>query len=213
MWEALDRAYRGETLQAVPSFADYVAHLANLSKSDAEDFWRRKLDDAAPLIFPGKLSSNSTEFSTSRLDIAIPYGRTRPPFLPSTVLQSAWAMIVAEYTGSPDVTFGVTMSGRSAPLPGADQLVGPIVAIIPNRTVVVQGATISDYLQEVQHETVHAIECQHLGMQEIQRLSSCAENACKFQNIMNIHHAPSKRKVTDAVFEKPPSDSELFIEI
>lgn len=204
MWEAVERAYRGETLRSFPSFVNYVAYLAGIPKSDSETFWRRKLDDAAPLRFPVKSSGNGGETSTSSLDVIIPYERQGSSFVPSTILQSAWAMLLAEYTGCPDVTFGVTMSGRSAPLPGVDQLVGPIVAIVPNRTVVVEGVTIGDYLQEVQDETLHAMEHQHLGMQDIRRLSSAAENACMFQNIVNVYNAPGKRIESDAVFENLP---------
>ena len=204
MWSALEKAYKGQALQHVPSFANYVAYLANTPKADAENFWQRKMSDASPLAYPKEPSRNNAVTRTSSVAITIPYERRGSSFLASTVLQGAWAMLLAEYTGCPDVTFGVTMSGRSAAIPGVEQIIGPVIALVPNRTIVSQQTSINDYLREVQDEMVQALQHQHIGLQDIRRLSSSAESACRFQNIMNIYSASDVRTGNDAVFENLP---------
>ncbi|NEE40416.1 hypothetical protein G3M53_85395, partial [Streptomyces sp. SID7982] len=51
----------------------------------------------------------------------------------STVLQSAWGLLLGRLTGRTDVTFGVTVSGRPADLDGAHDMIGLFINTVPTR--------------------------------------------------------------------------------
>ena len=68
----------------------------------------------------------------------------------STVVQAAWAMLLARYAGTDDVVFGVTMSGRSATLPDIESRVGLFINTLPLRARVPLGATVIEWLRALQ---------------------------------------------------------------
>ena len=66
-----------------------------------------------------------------------------------TLVQAAWALLLARWTGRDDVVFGVTESGRPESLPGASEIVGQLCSAVPLRVRV--PATVSaDWLRSVQ---------------------------------------------------------------
>jgi len=42
----------------------------------------------------------------------------------NTVTQGVWALVLARYSGSDDVCFGVTMATRPTELPGVENILG-----------------------------------------------------------------------------------------
>ncbi len=52
---------------------------------------------------------------------------------PNTLVQGAWAMVLAQLTGREDVLFGATVAGRPSGLPGADTMIGLFINTVPVR--------------------------------------------------------------------------------
>lgn len=50
----------------------------------------------------------------------------RDDFTAPIKLQLAWAVAISQYTASTDVVFGMTVNGRNAPVPGIEQITGPV---------------------------------------------------------------------------------------
>src|SRR4029079_1530764 len=53
----------------------------------------------------------------------------------STLVQGAWALLLARYSGTDDVLFGATVSGRPPALAGVEGMVGPFINTLPVRAV------------------------------------------------------------------------------
>ncbi len=51
----------------------------------------------------------------------------------NTLVVGAFALLLARYSGEEDVLFGNTVSGRSAPVPGIDRMVGLFINTLPVR--------------------------------------------------------------------------------
>ena len=79
----------------------------------------------------------------------------------NTVLQVAWALLLARQTGRDDVVFGATVSGRPAELDGVESMVGMFINTVPVR-VRVRGESVIVALNRVQAEQAELLEAPYL---------------------------------------------------
>ncbi|MEV0063903.1 amino acid adenylation domain-containing protein [Nocardia sp. NPDC050718] len=86
----------------------------------------------------------------------------------NTVVQAAWALLLAELTGHTDVVFGATVSGRPAELPGADRIVGMLVNTLPVRVALIPDEPVGALLARVQREQGALVDRHMVGLNEIQ---------------------------------------------
>ena len=68
-------------------------------------------------------------------------------------MQLAWANVIAHWTASNDVVFGVTVSGRGSEVEEIGNIVGPTIATIPLRVRIESNASIQNMLLAVQELT------------------------------------------------------------
>jgi non-ribosomal peptide synthetase component F len=103
----------------------------------------------------------------------------------NTVLQGAWALLLAELTGRADVVFGATVSVRPPELPGAAELVGLQINTIPVRVRLGTGTTLAELLGHVQGEQAGLAPHAYLGLPCIQHLTGLGtlfDTSMVFQN-------------------------------
>ncbi|MBM7169930.1 AMP-binding protein [Streptomyces sp. G44] len=89
----------------------------------------------------------------------------------NTVVQGAWALVLARLAGRTDVVFGATVAGRPAELPGVESMVGLLINTLPVRVRLDGGQPVSELLARLQERQSALIDHQHLGLAEIQRLA------------------------------------------
>lgn len=73
----------------------------------------------------------------------------------ATLLYGAWGILWQRYTGSDDVLFGVTVSGRQAEVNGIEDMVGLFINTLPLRVQVNDKSVISGFLGGI-HEALQA---------------------------------------------------------
>ncbi|WP_441012536.1 condensation domain-containing protein, partial [Escherichia coli] len=93
----------------------------------------------------------------------------------NTVVQAAWATVLGQLTGRDDVVFGATVSGRPADIPGIESMVGLFINTLPVRVRIDPAETLSSLLTRIQDEQSELMQHQHLGLNEVQRLSGHSE--------------------------------------
>jgi thioesterase domain-containing protein len=154
---------------------DYLSWLARQDTGQARDAWRRALSgvtgptllapaDAVPLppdrhtvpIPPGLITAIET--MTQR------YGLTF-----STIVQGAWAIMLARMTGRDDVCFGAAVPGRPADLPGAEAMIGSSVNVVPVRVELPAAQPVVKVLARLQDRQAEMIPHQHLGLAQIRQ--------------------------------------------
>ncbi len=172
-------AYAGQALPVRPPFRDYLAWLGGLDHADAERFWRRALDGIeGPTPIPGDrtpagghipcssdwLPVRLDEAATSRLDAFVKrHGLTH-----NAVLQGAWALLLAAYSGHDDVVFGSTVSGRPPEVAGVDEITGIFINTLPVRVGIDRGARVAGWLADLQANQAEARRHGHLPLAVVQ---------------------------------------------
>lgn len=186
--ERINRAYNNmETVRAA-EFKHFIYHLTKVDKSESENFWRQKLQGANPHQFPPIPHKGYTMRADSLLEhyVKIPTSSQSQNTL-ATIIRGAWALISSLYVGSTDVTFGETLTGRSVSVPGVEQIEGPMITTIPFRVQLDLSQSVKDYLHDIHAQTVQTIPHEHLGLQNIRRLSREARAACDLRTGLVLH--------------------------
>ncbi|WP_433710949.1 amino acid adenylation domain-containing protein [Nocardia sp. CA-084685] len=93
----------------------------------------------------------------------------------NTMVQSAWAMLLAMMTGRTDVVFGGTVSGRPPELPGVEEMVGLFINTLPVRVQLDPAEKVADLLTRIQAEQARLLDHQHVGLAAIHRAVGLAE--------------------------------------
>ncbi|KAK3353929.1 nonribosomal siderophore peptide synthase Sid2 [Lasiosphaeria hispida] len=160
--------------------ADFVQHVLATDQSAMESFWRRELAGAVGPQFPRVPSRDFLPIPDTIIEHRISLPTTTGfPFTLATLIRGAWALLASRYTGSDDIVFGETLTGRDIPLRGVEGIVGPLIATVPIRVRVGRGVSVAKYLQAVQTAVSARTPWQHMGMQNIRRVSRDAQYACE----------------------------------
>ncbi|MEW1693118.1 amino acid adenylation domain-containing protein [Streptomyces sp. NPDC091265] len=183
----LTAAYRGEELPAPAAPHPYLAWLAARDRDTARDAWRRAL---AGLEGPTRLSAlhpaaddEHAPARPERVDTRLPeeftaeltaYARSQGLTL-STVVHGVWALLLGALTGSGDIVFGTTVSGRTTEVAGLDSAVGLFINTVPARVGLRPEESLTELLRRVQDEHAALLDHQHLGLADIQRIAGGGE--------------------------------------
>ncbi|MFJ2770398.1 amino acid adenylation domain-containing protein [Streptomyces sp. NPDC087300] len=166
----------------LPPAASYGAYLAWLARQDgaaARDAWRAELAglDAPTLVLPADAAGTPVvpervrfefpaELSRGLAELARARGLTL-----NTVVQGAWALLLARLVGRTDVVFGATVAGRPTDLPGADTAIGLFINTLPVRVPLAAGQPVGEMLTSLQERQVSLLGHQHVGLAEIHQLA------------------------------------------
>jgi amino acid adenylation domain-containing protein len=87
------------------------------------------------------------------------------------VVQGAWTLLLARYSGQRTVCFGATVAGRPADVPGVDAMIGMFVNTVPVVANVDGAATVAGWLRGLQDAQVAASRFEHTPLTSIQAWS------------------------------------------
>jgi amino acid adenylation domain-containing protein len=189
VFERVNRAYySGERTMRPASFKHFIKHLTHLDSSIAKDYWTERLHGVNKHQFPPLPQQGYTTQADSLLEhyVNVPTSAHSKLTL-ATIIRGAWALVASLYMGHTDIVFGETLTGRSAPVHGIEQIEGPMITTIPVRVRLSRNQPISEFLQTVHAQTVQQIPHEHLGLQNIRRLSKDARNACELRTGLVLH--------------------------
>ncbi|WP_093275179.1 non-ribosomal peptide synthetase [Saccharopolyspora shandongensis] len=93
----------------------------------------------------------------------------------TTVLQTAWGVLLGRLTGRRDVVFGCPVSGRPAEVDGVAAMIGQLGNTIPVRVRHAAGDTAARLLADVHERSVVLADHHHVGLPEIQRAVGAGE--------------------------------------
>lgn len=197
--EMFDALSRGEPLKLSPaaSYRQYVEYQRALDPDATEAFWRRTLSDfvgVTPLVasLGGVPTLPADGGGQVRLDRSIPAEATASlrelakdaHLTLSNLIWSAWALILARWTGQQRVSFAAMMSGRSAALPDYESLVGLFTNPVPMELPVDRDRPLLDWVREVQAIQAGLYANQHAALADIRRWSELPEDAALFESCL-----------------------------
>jgi glycopeptidolipid biosynthesis protein len=171
-------SYNGERLPAAAPYRSFITWLADRDLDAARAAWREVLAgfDTPTLVGPpdrlglGRRSVESFRVPATTTLALSALARSHRTTV-STVLQGAWALLMASLTGQHDVAFGTVVSGRPAELLGAESMVGLLINTVPVRARVTPATTTADLLDQLQRAHNDTLEHQHLALSDIHRIT------------------------------------------
>ncbi|RAL62410.1 hypothetical protein DID88_004976 [Monilinia fructigena] len=189
--KAVSNVLQGQNFEMQAYMSDFVKYVRDTDEIAMQEFWRRELEDAVGPQFPRLPSRDYLPTPDANLEINITLDRSsKSPFTMATLIRGAWALVASQYTGSDDVVFGETLAGRDISLKGVESIVGPLIATVPVRINVNRSSSIESYLQSVQQSMLARIPYQHMGMQNIRKVSQDAQHACETGTGLVINSEP-----------------------
>nr|WP_078593585.1 non-ribosomal peptide synthetase [Streptomyces sp. NRRL S-920] len=204
----------GRDLPPVTSYRDYLAWLGRQDKEAARDAWRAELAglDEPTLVAPAEAVrvpmvpdrirfAFPDEVSRGVAELALRQGLTV-----NTVVQGAWALLLARLTGRTDVVFGATVAGRPADLPGAESAIGLFINTVPVRVPLVAGQPVREMLAELQARQVALMAHQHMGIAEIGQLAGPAASFDTLVVYENYPHPPGATAAPTSLRIRPDGD-------
>jgi len=197
------RAQRPPTWSPVPAYQRYIAWLGQQDRQAAQQYWQSKLAGfSAPTLLPiarhstaahpqaTTLSHQLSADTTSQLE---QLGRRLRVTL-NTLIQAAWASLLGRYSGTQEVVFGVTTSGRNLPLDGVNQMLGLFINTLPLRARLDQD--LPSLLHELQQQQQQDNHYAYTSLADIQQWSDVPNGTPLFESILVFESYPMD--VTDS---------------
>jgi amino acid adenylation domain-containing protein len=192
----------------LPSFSNYVHWLQCQDTSITEQFWTRELagfSAPTPLVVDRPATTEQAVETVANLDVTLSIADTRAltalcqqhQLTPNTWIQGAWALLLSRYSGSDDVLFGVTVSGRPTDLPGVEDIVGLFINSLPLRVKVDDEQAVVPWLQALFAHNVELRAYEHAPLVDIQRWSEIEHGRSLFDSLVVFENAPFDAGLSD----------------
>ncbi|KAL9111174.1 MAG: hypothetical protein Q9227_004437 [Pyrenula ochraceoflavens] len=186
MFEEIRHIYdRGFARHHTP-YTQFIRHLNQADNEVLDDFWKEQFSDTVE-PFPQLPNPGCTPHAQQMqiLDVGLER-KLSSTVTTATLIQAAWSLVTATYANTNEAGFGLTLSGRDAPVPGLTKMLGITITTVPVRIVFDNTDTISQFLESVQQYISLVKQHQHIGLQRLYRLSPEARLAASFQNLLVI---------------------------
>ncbi len=145
------------SLTAPSPYRNYLTWLHSQSTQQSLDAWRTALDgvEEPTLLFPGAEAHGRGQVPR-QIEVVVAddlmsgitdYVRESGVTL-NTVLQTAWAIVLSRLTGSDDVVFGTTVSGRPPQVTGIESMLGLFINTLPVRVVLDPGTDLAGLVSD-----------------------------------------------------------------
>ncbi|WP_433567828.1 amino acid adenylation domain-containing protein [Nocardia sp. CA-151230] len=167
-------------LPPVRPYRDYLMWLEAQDQDAAEAAWARTLEGVTePTLLA--YADRGRRHSAAAREVRVRLSEHRTAALVAvahqqestlnTVVQAAWAIVLASATAREDVVFGTTVSGRPPQLPGIESMIGLFVNTVPVRVRLDYGESLAQLLRRIQAEQAALLDHDHLGLARIQRVT------------------------------------------
>lgn len=203
-----------------PPYRLYVDYLRSLDKVATVGFWKAYLEGFQGEHFPTLPSpeyipkASSQTFQTIEAKFRL---TDSCQFTFATVSRAAWAAILSTRSRVPsskkEVCFTATMSGRTAPLAGLEDMMGPTITTVPVRVEVDLDQSIEQYLRQMQEMSISMLPFEHFGLGQIRGVSDAARDACKSPNLLVVQSAQLQKDVLPLGLTEIPTDGDGLIEL
>ncbi|HEX8651125.1 MAG TPA: non-ribosomal peptide synthase/polyketide synthase [Pyrinomonadaceae bacterium] len=183
-------------------YRDYIAWLRQQNLSQAETFWREALKGftaPTPLVVD-RVASDSSEPETIHGEQQVRLSADATARLQrlsrasqltlNTLVQGAWALLLARYSGEEDVVFGSTVSGRPAALAGVEEMVGLFINTLPVRAQVAPADSLLSWLKKLQAWQTELRQYEYSPLVEVQGWSEVPRGLPLFESILVFENYP-----------------------
>ncbi|MGN4771119.1 amino acid adenylation domain-containing protein [Bacillus cereus group sp. MYBK216-2] len=141
----------------------------------------------------------------------------------SSIIQTAWGVLLQKYNNTNDVVFGSVVSGRSSEIDGIENMVGLFINTVPIRVRTKDTTSFIELAKKINKDFIEANTYSYCSLAEVQTLTNMKnklinhvviyENYPLDMNLASFHSDyESELKITDTSgFEQTNYDLELLI--
>ncbi|KAF4439343.1 destruxin synthetase [Fusarium austroafricanum] len=191
--EAVLDAFRGVPIESGPQFQCFIQHIRQQDPQKVSGYWRRVLYGCDSVPFPTLPPSIDQPLADAVVQHDFAQSKRLSNDITTTALiHAAWALIIGRINASDEAVFGVTTSGRNAPVDRVEAMVAPTFATIPLRVNLSRVQKVSDYLNTIHQHSADVVAFEQAGLHKIARMSSGCQNACMFQSLLVIQQDRSR---------------------
>jgi len=205
-------------LPAARPYRDYIEWLQRQDEAASKQYWTRYLEGfRSPTPMPAPRVSDGGA-ATEQLRSELPEGLSarlrafaaQHRMTLSTVVQGAWAILLARYAAETDVVFGTTVSGRPAYLPGIETMLGLFINTIPVRMRVDPRQPLVPWLKMIQARQAARSQFEHAPLPEIQRWSEIPPATPLFESNVIFMNYPLDESLTHGAHGLAIDEIELY---
>ncbi|MFI6084255.1 amino acid adenylation domain-containing protein, partial [Streptomyces sp. NPDC051217] len=159
------------------NYRDFLAWLSNQDREVTARAWARELDgvDEPTLLLPAASATEGEPSGVGQTDVPLTPEQSRElsrragelGLTLNTLVQGAWALVLAGLTGRRDVVFGATVSGRPPQVAGVDEMVGLFINTLPVRVNCDPGQSLGTLLGTLQERQSALLDHHHYGLHEM----------------------------------------------
>ncbi|MGW1057234.1 condensation domain-containing protein [Micromonospora rubida] len=205
----------GAPIDLLPTadYRDYLRWVAGRDRVQVLEHWRRALrgfTEPTPLPAPAPgavdrgrqvLAATLPAVESTRLVQRAKQERVTL----NTLVQAAWTVVLARFSGRDDVLFGATVSGRPAAVSGAETMVGLFINTLPVRARVPRRVPVATWLQDLQRRFLASREYEEASLRDIRSVAEVPRHRSLFETIVVVENYPL---ITDDRFgdRRPPVD-------
>jgi natural product biosynthesis luciferase-like monooxygenase protein len=194
LYEAI-RDGRELILPTPGQYSEFIEWLAQRGPSGDEAFWRELLQGfraPTPLGFASSTeptgrgereASLSVETTLALRAIADRHGLTL-----NTIVQGAWALLLARHAGENDVVFGATRAGRHGTVPRADSTLGVFINTLPVRARIDGDRSVVEWLSELRTQGLAVRPHEHAALVDVMRWSEVPHGSPLFESLIVYDH-------------------------
>ncbi|MCU0287781.1 MAG: condensation domain-containing protein, partial [Acidobacteria bacterium] len=180
------------------SFKEFIKWSQDQDKNKQEQFWREYLeglDETTELSIKKKNAKlQGTDEYSINLEMELStkinaYIKSNHVTLAS-FFYSVWGLLLQKYTGSKDTIFGTTVSGRSVPIKGIEEMVGLFINTIPLRIKINPGEKIGALIFNIDKVLKEREEFENTPLVDINSCSPINTGNSLFDSIMAVENYP-----------------------
>ncbi|GAA0618357.1 hypothetical protein GCM10009547_20840 [Sporichthya brevicatena] len=161
------------------SYRDYLNWLGEQDAEVSAAVWRDALAelDSPTLVHPGLGEAEPVPPGIRRITLdeaasdAIRAAARAAGVTLNTLVSAAWGLVLSGLTGSGDVVFGTTVSGRPPAVPDVETVIGLFLNTVPARVRIDPAETVTELLGRLHRERSAVLGHDWLGLARIQRES------------------------------------------
>lgn len=179
-------------------YREYIRFVQREPHDEARRYWQSYLEDVQPLDLPRlRVPTKSSEPSADaleRLEISLTcrggdiesFCRSTD-WTPSNLVYFAWALALSAFTGSDDVCFAISTSGRLIPVPHIDGAVGQFSNMSICRVRMAPGLALNDVSLRMQQDYSQILTYQSFPLVEIARAAGVPMEALASTGVI-VHY-------------------------
>jgi surfactin family lipopeptide synthetase C len=199
------------TLPKTRPYRDHIQWLQRQDLNEARAYWKKTLAsvDGSCRMFaanggtPATVADYAEHGSLISADTSTAlrqFGSAHSLTL-NTIVQGAWALLLHRLTGSTDVVFGVTVSGRPADLCEVETMVGLFINTVPLRVQIDLQSPVHDWLDDLQKQQFEARQLDYSPLVQIREWSELPASAPLFETLFAFENYPVQARGAEASAE------------